>query len=249
MTTTATHRYLDAVRGILTHLEQTQLPAIDQAADLIVHALTHQRSVYCAEIGHGIHGDFIGRAGGLAAVQAFSHKSTIKGAVAHAPQDSSPPESAPSDLEGIRLAVDSGNLCAGDVMLIGSVSGRNRQPVELALASREKGIKTIGLTSLAYTRQIASAHPSGRKLCDVVDVVVDIGAPYGDAAVEIPGYEFKLLPLSGVANAVAGHLIFGAVMEKMAKLGHPATVLMSVNREGGADFYQKAIEQYKAQGY
>jgi hypothetical protein len=38
-------------------------------------------------------------------------------------------------------------------------------------------------------------------------------------------------------------------MEKMAMLGRPATVLMSVNRDGGADFYQKAIEQFKAQGY
>jgi uncharacterized phosphosugar-binding protein len=247
--TTTPHRYLNAVRGILMHLEQTQLPAIDQAADLIVHAITHQRAIYISEIGHGIQGDFIGRAGGLAAVQAFSPGSTTKDHVANAPQDRFHPEPALHDLEEIRLAVGTSNLRAGDVMLIGSVSGRNRRPVELALASREKGAKTIGLTALAYTRQVTSAHPSGRKLCDVVDVVVDIGAPYGDAAVEIPGYEFKLLPVSGVANAVAGHLIFGSVMEKMAKLGQPATVFMSVNREGGADFYQKAIEQYKAQGY
>lgn len=241
MTTTAAGRYLNAVRGILTHIEQTQLPAIHQAADLIVYALTHKRAVYCAEIGHGIHGDFIGRAGGLAAVQAFSRRPTIK--------DPLPPESAVHDLEEIQQTVNDGNLRDGDVMLIGSVSGRNRGPVELALACHQKGIKTIGLTALAYTRQVASAHPSGRKLCDAVDVVIDIGAPYGDAAVEIPGYDIKLLPVSGVANAVAGHLIFGSVMEKMAQLGHPATVYMSVNRDGGADFYQKAIEQYKARGY
>ena len=67
--------------------------------------------------------------------------------------------------------------------------------------------------------------------------------------VDVPGYEVKLLPGSGVANAITGHLIFGSVMEKMARLGQPATVFMSVNREGGADFYQKALEQYKAQGY
>lgn len=241
MTTTACPSYLQAVRRILTHLEQTQLPAIDQAADLIVQALTNKRAVYCAEIGHGIHGDFIGRAGGLAAVQAFSRHVTTK----NRPHT----ESVSDDLEEIRQTIGSSNLCAGDVMLIGSVSGRNRGPVELALTSREKGVKTIGLTSLAYTRQITSTHPSGRKLCDVVDVVVDIGAPYGDAAVEIPGYKIQLLPVSGVANAVAGHLIFGAVMEKMAALGRPATVFISVNREGGSDAYQKAIEQFKARGY
>jgi uncharacterized phosphosugar-binding protein len=152
-------------------------------------------------------------------------------------------------MKEIRAGVATRNLCAGDVMLIGSVSGRNRDPIEFALACREKGIQTIGLTALAYSRQVASAHPSGQKLCDVVDVAIDIGAPYGDAIIEIPGYEIKLLPVSGVANAVAGHLIFGTVMEKMASLGHPATVFMSVNREGGPDFHQKAVEQFKARGY
>lgn len=241
MTTKTPHRYLDAVRGILTHLEQTQLPAIDQAANLIVQALTHKGAIYCAEIGHGIHGDFIGRAGGLAAVQGFSRHIAVP--------DRPHLAAALADVEETRQVVATSNLRAGDVMVIGSVSGRNHGPIELALACHDKGVKTIGLTALAYTRQVASAHPSGRKLCDVVDVVIDIGAPYGDAAVEIPGYEVRLLPVSGVANAVAGHLIFGSVMEKMAQLGQPATVFMSVNRDGGADFYQKAIEQFKARGY
>jgi uncharacterized phosphosugar-binding protein len=249
MTTTACPSYLRAVRELLTHIEQTQLPAVERAADLMVGAITNKGAVYCAEIGHGIHGDFIGRAGGLAAVQAFSHSFTIKDHVARVLQNRPHPESTLRDLEEIRLAVRGSNLCAGDVMLIGSVSGRSRRPVELALACREKGVKTIGLTALAYTREIAPAHPSGRKLCDAVDVVIDIGAPYGDAAVEIPGYEVKLLPVSGVANAVTGHLIFGSVMEKMARLGQPATVFMSVNRDGGSDAYQKAVEQYEARGY
>ena len=249
MTTTASESYLHAVRDILTHLEQTQLPAIEQAANLIVQALTNQGAVYCAEIGHGIHGDFIDRAGGLAAVQAFSHCFTIKDRVARALRDRPQPEPHMRDLEAIRLAVRTSNLRAGDVMLIGSVSGRNRGAIELALASREKGVKSIGLTALAYTREVTSTHPLGRKLCDVVDVVIDIGAPYGDAAVEIPGYKIRVLPVSGVASAVAGHMIFGTVMENLAKLGRPATVFMSVNREGGADLYEKAIEQYEARGY
>ena len=62
MTDTTCPEYLDAVRAILTHLEQTQLPGIEQAADLIVQALTKKGAIYCAQIGHGIQGDFIGRA-------------------------------------------------------------------------------------------------------------------------------------------------------------------------------------------
>lgn len=55
--------YLATVRTVLAHLEQIQLPALERAADLVVHALTHRGVVYCAEIGHGIQGDFIHRAG------------------------------------------------------------------------------------------------------------------------------------------------------------------------------------------
>ena len=182
-------------------------------------------------------------------MQAFAHTFTINDHIPRALKDRPAPETVAQNLEATRLVVRASNLRAGDVLLVGSVSGRGSTPIELALARREKGVKTIGLTSLAYTRQVTSAHPSGRKLCDVADVVVDIGAPYGDAAVDIPGYEIRLLPVSGVANAVAGHLIFGAVMEKMAALGKPATVFMSVNRDGGPDAYQKAVEQYETRGY
>lgn len=241
--------YLEAVRHVLNHLEKSQLPAIDRAADLVVHALTHGGTVRCAEIGHGIQGDFIGRAGGLAAVQPFSFSLTTNDKVPRALENRPAPEPVDRELETIRLAVRASNLRAGDVLVLASVSGKNRGPVELALACRERGVKTIGFTSLAYTQRVAAAHPSGKKLCDVVDVVIDNGAPYGDAAVDIAGYEFKLLPVSGVAMAVIGHMLWGRVMEKMAAAGKPATVFMSVNRDGGPEHLKKTQELFETRGY
>ena len=67
----ADRNYLDAVRGVLEHLEGTQLPAVDRAADLIVESITNGGALFCAGIGHGIDGDFLCRAGGLAALQHF----------------------------------------------------------------------------------------------------------------------------------------------------------------------------------
>ena len=238
-------KYIDTVRGVLTRLEQTQLPAIERAAKLVVQALTHRGVVYCAEIGHGIQGDFVHRAGGLAGVQLFSCKFDL---AENAPKvlDRKDPD---RDLETVRFAVRRSNLRAGDVLVMGSVSGKNRAPVELALACRDKGVKTVGLTSLAYTSRVESLHPSGKKLCDVVDVVIDNGAPYGDAAVEIPGYAHNLLPVSGVSCAVIGHMLWGSVMEKMAAAGKPATVFQSVNRPTGMEDLKKAEEQYNQRGF
>lgn len=237
--------YLDTVRRTLTHLEQTQLPAIERAADLAVHALTNRGAIYCAEIGHGIQGDFIHRAGGLAGVQHFNYRLELSEKSPKALDRQNPDR----DLETVRFAVQTSNLRAGDVLVLGSVSGKNRAPVELALQCRAKGVKTIGLTALAYTRQVESLHPSGKKLCDVVDVVIDNGAPYGDAAVDIPGYSHKLLPVSGVSCAVIGHMLWGRVMEKMAAAGKPATVYQSVNRPTGVEDLKKAEEQYNQRGY
>jgi len=153
------------------------------------------------------------------------------------------------DLETVRFAVKSSELRSGDVMVLGSVSGRNRAPVELALACREIGVKVIGITSMDYTTRVESLHPSHKRLFEVVDVVIDNGAPYGDAAVDIPGFDFKLLPVSGIAAVVAGWMLWGRVMEKMAELNNPPSVYMSVNREGGQAHYEKVKAQLDKRGY
>jgi uncharacterized phosphosugar-binding protein len=92
-------------------------------------------------------------------------------------------------------------------------------------------------------------HPSGKKLHEVADAVIDNGAPLGDAAVEIEGYDTKALPVSGVSMIVAGWMIWGRVMEKMAEMGNPATVLTSVNIIGGWDKYNAQTAQYNKRGY
>ena len=240
--------YLNKVRGILDHLEQTQMPALEQAAGLIVQALTHQGLVYCAELGHGLQGDLINRAGGLAVIQPFNYTVNVTSPVPRCYQNRPRPDTWEQDLETVRFAVQSSNLRSGDVMLVSSVSGRNRGPVELTLACQAKGIRVIGFTSLAYTQTVAALHPSGKRLCEVVDVAIDIGAPVGDAAVDVPGYDIKLMPVSGVAMDVAGWMMLGRVMEIMASRGQPLTVFSSVNREGGEERYRQSKEQYETRG-
>lgn len=240
--------YLAKVRGILDHLEQSQIPALEQGAELIVQALTHQGLVYCSEIGHGIQGDFLGRAGGMAAIQPFSYTVNVTAPVPCCYQNRPRPDIWEQDLETVRFAVQSSNLRSGDVMLVSSVSGRNRGPVELTLACQAKGIRVIGFTSLAYTQTVAALHPSGKRLSEVVDVVIDIGVPVGDAAVDMPGYDIKLMPVSGVAMDVAGWMMLGRVMEIMASRGQPLTVFSSVNPEGGAERYRQSKEQYENRG-
>ena len=246
---TASMEYLKAVRGILDFYEKTQGEAVERAADLVADSVLNGGTVHLAAIGHSNEQDFLNRAGGPAFLQALTFSFAINDPVPDCLKNRPRPEPFDREIESIRFALRAGNLRQGDVVAVGSVSGRNIRPVEIALACRELGIKVIGFTSLAYTAKVASAHPSGKKLADVADVVIDNGAPYGDAAVSIPGYDFPLMPVSGVSMTVGGWLIWGRAMEKMAARGTPASVFMSVNREGGQAVYEKNRERYQKLGY
>ena len=138
---------------------------------------------------------------------------------------------------------------AGDVVLVGSVSGRNTAPIELAIQCREIGARVIVLTALEYTAQVTSAHPSGKKLADVGDLVIGLCAPYGDASLEVEGLPVKALPVSGVAFICILWMICGEAIEKMLARGLRPHVYMSANRPEGPEFNEKALAECAETGY
>lgn len=242
-------RYTRAIRAVLDHLETTQTAAIERAAELVVGSVRGGGAVFVSDIGHGTQGDFLNRAGGLACVQHFTFSASVTDTVASALADRPRKEAVDRELGLIRLAVRTSNLRPGDTLLLGSVSGRNVRPVGLALECADFGVHTVAFTSMEYTQKVTSLHPSGKRLFEAAEVTVDIGAPFGDAAVEIPGVEIKVLPVSGVAMDVAGWMIWERVMETMAAAGDPLTVFQSVNREGGQEYYKAAVERFNKRGY
>jgi len=111
------------------------------------------------------------------------------------------------------------------------------------------GVRTIGFTSMEYTAKVTSLHPSGKRLFEAVDVALDCGAPYGDAAVALPGYEANLLPVSGIAMDVLGWMLWETVIRRMAQAGTPPAAYMSINRKGGEAAHANTIKEYNERGY
>ncbi|NLF84912.1 MAG: sugar isomerase domain-containing protein, partial [Lentisphaerae bacterium] len=237
------------IRRVLDHYERTQMDTIERAAALVADCVLSGGAVHLAAIGHSNEQDFINRAGSPAFLQPLSFSLSLNDPVADCLKNRPSAEPFDRECELVRLALHAGNLRPGDIVAVGSVSGRNVRPVAIALTCREMGIRTIAFTSLPYTAQVESAHPSGRKLAEVADVVIDNGAPFGDAAVAIPGYDFPLMPVSGASMVVGGWMIWGRAMEIMAERGHPASVFMSVNRPGGREIYDRNRERFQKLGY
>ena len=121
----------------------------------------------------------------------------------------------------------------GDVLILTSTSGRNAVTIDMALEAEIRGIKTIGLTSLAYTQGVASRHPSGKKLADLCHVVIDNCVPLGDAAVEIPGFAQKIGPLSSVTGCAIVNSIISEVVTELVHRGVDPPVFVSANLDNG----------------
>src|SRR5437667_6154152 len=59
-----------------------------------------------------------------------------------------------------------------DVLIVISTSGIREVIIEMAEGARRRGLAVIGVVSRAHCEQARPAHSSGKKLLDVVDVVL-----------------------------------------------------------------------------
>jgi len=76
-----------------------------------------------------------------------------------------------------------------DCALVISSSGCNLVPIEMASGFRQRGVKVVAIISRKHSDASRSQHPEGLKLADFADIVLDTGAPVGDAMVRIAGLD------------------------------------------------------------
>src|SRR5262249_47565496 len=74
-----------------------------------------------------------------------------------------------------------------DVLIVISTSGIREVVVEMATGARQRGLKVIGVLSVAHCERARPAHSSGQKLLDLADVILDNGAPEGDCRGALDG--------------------------------------------------------------
>ena len=88
-----------------------------------------------------------------------------------------------------------------------SSSGCNTVSIEMAQLFKERGIQVVGLVSLTHSAASQSNHPDGLKLTDIADLVLDTGAPAGDAMVTIPQLETPVSPGSTIGGCIVVNAI------------------------------------------
>ncbi len=121
-----------------------------------------------------------------------------------------------------------------DLFVIVSNSGVNNSIVDMALHVKEAGHKLIALTSLTHTRAVPALHPSGKRLADVADAVLDNCAPAGDALLPLPDGG-ALCGVSTITSALLVQMVVAEAVGLLTAEGKEAPVYVSANLPGGHD--------------
>ena len=239
----AARQYLAAVCAVVERLAATQADRVDDAAELIVRALRAGGILHAFGTGHSeaVAMDFAGRAGGLVPTNRILLRDLVVFGGAE-----------PEILHDDKLERDPGiahrlyELATPrpeDVFVMASQSGINGGVVEMALLIKQRGHRLIAITSAQHTVRVAPRHPSGKRLAEVADVVLDNGAPYGDALLSLRGGGM-VCPVSSVTNALIAQLLIAEIVRRIQAAGEVAPVYLSANVPGGDEHNHTLESRY-----
>ena len=148
--------------------------------------------------------------------------------------------------EGVASAVlEAQNPKPQDLMMIVSVSGRKAAGIDMAMAAREMGLKTICVTSLDYSNNVTSRHSSGKLLKDVCDVVLDICGVKGDSVLYDERVSEKFCSPSTVVAMTLLTGIVGETITLLANEGIDPPIWVSGNLDRGDRINAEHIRKYK----
>jgi uncharacterized phosphosugar-binding protein len=121
---------------------------------------------------------------------------------------------------------------AEDLMMVFSASGRAAVPVEMAIGAKKRGMKVVGVTSVAESSASPATHGSGKRLFEIADLVIDIGTPPGDALVTIEGLDTPVGPGSTLVNVAVVNEIKVRTAELLVESGVAFDVLTAASVVG-----------------
>lgn len=225
----------DQVRTRLSELQSiAQSGGFDEAVEAMVTSIRNGGVLQAFGTGHSqaFAMEIAGRAGGLIPTHAIALRDTVlKG------------DRPASDLKGGLLERDTNianelwelhEFHPEDVFLIASNSGVNGSIVGIALRAKEEGHKVIAVTSLEHTNAVTPKHPSGKRLAEIADVVIDNLAPFGDATVPVGGDGGVLAgAVSSITAAYIAQLLTLGTAARIQEAGETPPLYLSANIPGG----------------
>jgi uncharacterized phosphosugar-binding protein len=224
----STSALLAVVRAQLDQIEATQEAGIAKAAELVAGCISSGNVLQIFGTGHSeaLAMELSGRAGGLIPTSKIALRDLILFGGEDLSVLADPKSERDPDLA--RRVWQLAPVDPGDVVVIASQSGGNGSTVEMALIAREAGHPVIAITSLAHSTAITSRHPSGKRLFEIADVVLDNGAPYGDGVLPLPDGG-TVCAVSSIGNTVLAQMLVAEVTRRLLEMGTEVPIYVSMN--------------------
>lgn len=233
-----TDNYFEKLGALLSEVADKEADKIDAAVRSCYESLKAGKMIYTFGTGHShlLAEEIFYRAGGLVRVYPILDE----GLMLHAGAAKS---TTLERLEGYAAVLaEHYALSAGSTIFIFSNSGRNAVTVEMALEAKSRGLTVIAITNMTHTSMATSRHSSGKKLCDVADIVIDNHGCYGDAAMEIGKY--KVGPTSTAIGAAILQAVVCGVVALSEEEGTDIEVFSSSNIDGGDKINEVHVRNY-----
>jgi len=241
-------KYLDKSRELIGIIER-QLPEIQRAADWFAQSILAGRMVHVFGSGHSRimveemwprYGSFPGF-NPIVELSLSFHNMVVG---ANGQRQAMFLENTPGLAERI---LRNFALRSTDSALVISSSGCNVVPVEMAAGFKAHGLKVVAIITRRHSEASSSRHVSGKKLQDFADLVLDTGAPVGDAMVRIPGLEAPVSPGSTVGGCLLVNAIKAEVAARLTAAGHPPKVLCGaavIGADRAAEIFEAAYDEH-----
>jgi len=237
-------RYQQAIDDLFKKVRDTQTENILKAGEMIAESVANGGCIFLSAICHSTEMDVIYRGGGPIFYKHFSYNLNVE--AGQRARDGKPNRDGAAE----RYALEAADMRPGDVLFVGSVSGRTPNVVHLAYEAVQKGIKVIAFTSMEYATAVDPVHPSGKKLHEIATLAIDNCAPAAEAMLDVEGIEAKFAAASGIASDYILWNITSAAVEKLLERGITPGILKSHNFPGGGEYNSKVVhENYKNFGW
>jgi uncharacterized phosphosugar-binding protein len=139
------------------------------------------------------------------------------------------------------------DLSNQDSALVISSSGCNVVPIEMAELFQQRGVKVVALITKEHSDASTSKRADGKKLSDFADLILDTGAPIGDAMLTVPGLDTPVAPGSTVGGAVLINCIKAEVARLLTEAGQPPKVLSAgvlVGADRAVELFESAYDEH-----
>lgn len=207
-------RFKDELSSLLDTLYDSQKENIEKTAQTIKECIENDGVVHVFGSGHsvGLGIDIKGRIGALVPIHIMEMSDFVtKGDI---------PVEEFMDTKNIferkpgvaKKLYELYDIKPQDVFIVISNSGINGIVIDIADLAKTNGHKVIIITSMKHTLAEEPRHPSGKKLYEFGDIVIDNCGPHGDALLQTDGVE-KVCSVSSICNNCIAQSMAARVIE------------------------------------